>query len=338
MIINFQQLLKNNYLINQDIEQVEKLLKQYLDCDLKIAHNIAHHLVDAGGKRIRPILLLLVAKLFNYKDQDHILLAMILELLHTATLLHDDVVDISEIRRSNKTANCIWSNSSCILVGDLLHARAFNAITQVKDQAIVRYLASVTEEIVQGELLQLLHCFDITTDETIYFEIINKKTAKLFELAAKSATMLTQQNQIVQQQFAEYGKLIGMSFQLIDDILDYSGNPIKIGKNIGDDLREGKPSLLIIYALQHAAVTDQQYIKDLFSKNNSLDKSYIEQEQVLKIYDIIKSCGAINYAKNICQKFNQQAKKIIIDLAVPHDKQIANILIQLLRDLAVRIT
>ena len=198
-------------------------------------------LIHSGGKRLRPLLLLLAAKGFGYDGDKHIKLAAIIEFIHTATLLHDDVVDASELRRGQSTANAVFGNEASVLVGDFLYSRAFEMMVDVDQMLVMDVLAKTTNTIAEGEVLQLLNCNDPDTSEERYLTVIRNKTAKLFEAATRLAAMISGQDEVMQQSLANYGMHLGIAFQLIDDALDYSADSSTLGKNIGDDLAEGKP-------------------------------------------------------------------------------------------------
>lgn len=288
-------------LIDSELQQVNQQIHQQLTSSIPLAEEIAEYIVSSGGKRIRPILVLLSAKTFAYQGNEHILLAAIVELLHTATLLHDDVIDQSEMRRGNKTANAQWGNQASVLVGDLLHARSFQMIASLQQPAIIRLLAAATSIIVEGELLQLTHCHQPDTSEQIYLEIISNKTGKLFELSTHLGAVLCQQPNPHCHAMASYGRHLGAAFQLIDDMLDYSGDPSKTGKNIGDDLAEGKPSLPLIYILQHGNSEQKQTVKTALLNSNQADIQCIQQA--------IAETKALDYTRQHAERFIKQAKE-----------------------------
>ncbi|MCP4474408.1 MAG: octaprenyl diphosphate synthase [Gammaproteobacteria bacterium] len=283
-----------NDLIQQELVTVDQLIQQQLNSSVPLAQEIGEYIVSSGGKRIRPTLALLSAHLFDYQGNDHIILAAMIELLHTATLLHDDVIDESDRRRGQRSANVVWGNQASVLVGDLLHARSFELTTQFENSAIVAVIADATRIIVEGELLQLTHRHDITTTEAIYYQIIESKTSKLFEIACHSGAIFCQRSTEECQALANYGKYLGIAFQLLDDILDYTGDSETIGKNIGDDLAEGKPTLPLIYLLQHGSAEIREYIAAAIKYPEQSDLNAINQE--------IHHHGAIDYAR---QQANQ---------------------------------
>lgn len=298
---DIQQLLKD------DLYAVNQVIHAHLGSSVPLAQEIAEYISSSGGKRIRPMLVLLSAKAFGYTGAHHITVAALLELLHTATLLHDDVIDNSQMRRHRKTANAVWGNQASVLVGDLLHARSFEMIARLNYPAITHILASATSIIVEGELLQLIHSHDITTNEETYLEIIQYKTGKLFEIATQMSAVLAQRPEIECQQIMAYGRHIGAAFQLIDDILDYEGSTEEMGKNLGDDLSEGKPSLILIYILKHGTHTQQSMIKDLLE--NRLNNCSIEKWNALQ--SAIQQTNAIHYVKQKAELFVLEAKKSI---------------------------
>jgi len=249
-------------------------------------------------------LVLVSAKAFNYQGEQHHLLAAIIEFIHTATLLHDDVVDESDLRRGNETANALFGNAASVLVGDFLYSRAFEMMVEVDDMRVMQILANTTNVIAEGEVMQLMNVHDADTTEAKYLEVIHCKTAKLFEAAAQLGGILCNRNDAEIAAMAAYGRYLGTAFQLIDDVMDYSSNSEAMGKNVGDDLAEGKPTLPLIYAMQNA--TPEQA---------ALIKSAIEQggyDQIEQVQDIIKQTGALQYTEIMAQ---QQARKAIAELA-----------------------
>jgi octaprenyl-diphosphate synthase len=262
-------------LIAHDMKAVNLLIEQRLQSDVVLINQLSHYIINSGGKRLRPILVLLSAGAFGYKGDQHINLAAIIEFIHTATLLHDDVVDASEVRRGNETANTIWGNEAAVLVGDFLYSRAFQMMVDADSMRIMTILSNATNVIAEGEVLQLLNCNDPNTTEQRYLDVIRFKTAKLFEAAAQLGAVLNHASPEQEEAMARYGMHLGTAFQLVDDVLDYSSSAEEMGKNIGDDLAEGKPTLPLIRAMtvgrpEHAAMIRQaiheggrDYIQDV---------------------------------------------------------------------------
>ena len=242
-------------LIKPEMKSVNKFIETHLHSDVALINQISQYIIHSGGKRLRPILVLLSANALNNSNspaqQNSIRLAAVIEFIHTATLLHDDVVDESELRRGNSTANDLWGNAASVLVGDFLYSRAFEIMVSVKDMRVMEIMSHSTNIIAEGEVLQLLNCNDSTTTEERYLEVIHFKTAKLFESAAQLGAIINQSNSDIESSMAKYGMHLGTAFQLIDDVMDYSANEQDMGKHVGDDLAEGKPTLPLIYAMQH---------------------------------------------------------------------------------------
>jgi octaprenyl-diphosphate synthase len=240
-------------LVCEEFQAMDHLIKDQLYTTVPIISDISNRMLESGGKRLRPLIVLLVAKAFDNIRDEHISLAAVIEFLHTATLLHDDVVDNSSLRRSQQTANVIWGNAVSVLVGDFIYSRTFQILTNLKNIEAMKVLAKATNAIAEGEVLQLMKRNDPTTNEDDYIQVITNKTARLFEAAAEVAALVSLRSKQEQQQMAEYGRHLGIAFQLMDDALDFIGSPDELGKNIGDDLAEGKPTLPLIHAMQHAS-------------------------------------------------------------------------------------
>ncbi|EGF32446.1 putative octaprenyl-diphosphate synthase protein, partial [Oxalobacteraceae bacterium IMCC9480] len=227
--------------IASDMEAVNLVIRRQLHSEVALVNQIAEYIISAGGKRIRPALVLLMARAFGYNGTHHHDLAAVVEFIHTATLLHDDVVDESSLRRGRQTANALFGNAASVLVGDFVYSRAFQMMVSVDDMRVMRILSDATNVIAEGEVLQLLNMHDPDVTEARYLQVIRSKTAKLFEAAAQLGALVAGASAEDVEAAAEYGRSLGTAFQLIDDVLDYSGNASDIGKNVGDDLREGKP-------------------------------------------------------------------------------------------------
>ena len=230
-------------LVAADMQAVNELIQERLRSDVLLINQLSLYIINSGGKRLRPLLVLLAAHAGGYGGRHHHELAAIVEFIHTATLLHDDVVDASDLRRGRETANAIWGNEASVLVGDFLYSRAFEMMVEVGSMRIMEIMAQTTNTIAEGEVMQLLNCHDPDTTEAHYLEVIRCKTAKLFEAAARIGAVLGEQPPAIEEAMAAYGMHLGTAFQLIDDVLDYSADAAETGKNIGDDLAEGKPTL-----------------------------------------------------------------------------------------------
>jgi octaprenyl-diphosphate synthase len=237
--------------IHADMQAVDAVIRQRLHSDVVLIRQVAEYIIHSGGKRLRPALVLLTAGAMGYRGTDHHELAAVVEFIHTATLLHDDVVDESELRRGNKTANALFGNAASVLVGDFLYSRAFQMMVGVGDMNVMRVLADATNTIAEGEVLQLLNCHNADIEVDDYLRVIRYKTAKLFEAATRLGAILGGASPEQEQRLAAFGMHLGTAFQLIDDVLDYSSDEAATGKHLGDDLAEGKPTLPLIHTMRH---------------------------------------------------------------------------------------
>jgi octaprenyl-diphosphate synthase len=257
-----------------DMQRVDALIRQRLSSDVVLINQIADHIIASGGKRLRPMLHVLAAGAAGYSGDEHIKLAAIIEFIHTSTLLHDDVVDESDLRRGRKTANALWGNAASVLVGDFLYSRSFQLMVELDDMRIMRILADTTNTIAQGEVLQLLNIGNADVDEAAYLAVIERKTAVLFAAATELGGILggLPENQIAA--LREYGMQLGYAFQIADDLLDYVSDAGTLGKNIGDDLAEGKPTLPVIYALEKSTPEQAQSLRHAIERGglDSLDR------------------------------------------------------------------
>jgi len=240
-----------NALIEPDMRAVDAVVRARLHSDVVLVRQVAEYIISAGGKRLRPVLVLLSAGALGYCGTHHHVLAAVVEFIHTATLLHDDVVDESALRRGRSTANAMFGNAASVLVGDFLYSRAFQMMLTVDDMRVMRVLADATNVIAEGEVLQLMNCHNADIEVEQYLQVIRFKTAKLFEAAARLGAMLGGASQEIESDLASYGMHLGTAFQLVDDVLDYSGQEASTGKHIGDDLAEGKPTLPLIHVMRH---------------------------------------------------------------------------------------
>jgi octaprenyl-diphosphate synthase len=250
-------------LVGEDWADVNRMIVRRLGSDVALVNQVAHHIIHNGGKRLRPLAVLLAARACGAgRSQDHIAAAAIIEFIHTATLLHDDVVDSSGLRRGRETANAVFGNQASVLVGDFLYSRSFQMMVELKEMRVLDVLANATNTIAEGEVLQLMNCNNPDVGEADYMEVIYRKTAKLFEAGTRIGAILAQQNETIEQALAAYGRHLGQAFQLVDDALDYDANPEVLGKNIGDDLAEGKPTLPLIYAMAHGSAAERHMIRE----------------------------------------------------------------------------
>jgi octaprenyl-diphosphate synthase len=278
-----------------DLEATDRVIRERLASEVVLINTISDYIIGAGGKRLRPVLLLLVARALNYQGPGHHwLLASVVEFIHTATLLHDDVVDESSLRRGRNTANAVFGNAASVLVGDFLHSRAFQMMVEVDDMRVMRVLADATNTLAEGEVLQLINCNDPDTDEARYLQVIRYKTAKLFEAAAQLGAILCKAGERAEEAAAEYGRRLGTAFQLIDDVLDYSGVTADIGKTVGDDLREGKPTLPLIHAMSHGTEAERALIRQAIEQGHT--------EAFEEILAAIERTGALDYTRQRAQQ------------------------------------
>lgn len=276
-------------MVAADFEAVNQLILGQLHSDVELVETISQYLVDGGGKRVRPLLVLLTAKCCGYQGDKHTLLATIIEFLHTATLLHDDVVDTSQLRRGRSTANAVWGNSASVLVGDFLYSRAFQMMVELGDMPIMSILADSTNQISEGEVWQLVNARNADLTESEYRSVIEAKTAVLFQASSHTAAVLSGVSPSEQKALKEYGNHVGMTFQLIDDVLDYEGDADEMGKNVGDDLVEGKVTLPLIYTMQNSTAEQLQLIRQTITEGG--------EGNYRQIIQLVKECGAIEFAK-----------------------------------------
>lgn len=290
-------------LIKDDMATVDSMIQSRLQSDVVLINQLGHYIINSGGKRLRPALAILCARACGYQGQHHINLATIIEFIHTATLLHDDVVDNSDMRRGRETANSIWGNEASVLVGDFLYTRSFEMMVEMGSMRLMKVLSHTTNVIAEGEVLQLLNCNDASTTEERYLEVIHHKTAKLFEAAGLLGAVITESSAEVEQAMASYAMHLGSAFQLVDDLLDYSESSETIGKNIGDDLAEGKPTLPLIYAMQHGTTAQAAIVKEAIEKG--------QRDKINEIIAIIESTGAIGYTSKAAENEVAQAKQAL---------------------------
>jgi len=293
-------------LIKQDLTAVNQLIQLRLRSDVALINKMGSYIINSGGKRLRPVISLLSARAMGYDGIQHVHLATIVEFIHTATLLHDDVVDASALRRGNDTANALWGNPASVLVGDFLYSRAFEMMVEIGNMKILDVLAGATNTIAEGEVMQLLNCQDPDTTEQRYLNVIHCKTAKLFEASAQLGGIISQSDDNSIALLAKYGMHLGTAFQLRDDVLDYSATPEEIGKNIGDDLAEGKPTLPLIYAMRTGTAQQAKTIR------NAIEQA--GKDNIDAVTEAIVSTGAITYTNQIAQNEAQLAIEAIDQL------------------------
>jgi len=279
--------------------KVDEVIAERLSSGVPLVGQVAQYIISAGGKRLRPVILLLTCGALNYQEAHKFSLAAVVEFIHTATLLHDDVVDESTLRRGRPTANESFGNPASVLVGDFLYSRAFQMMVDVGSMRIMQVLADATNVIAEGEVLQLMNMHDASLDEEAYLRVIRSKTAKLFEASARLAALLAQTSPELEEACAEYGQALGTAFQVIDDVLDYEGNAAEMGKNLGDDLREGKATLPLILAMQRGT-SDQRELVQKAIETGSVD-------QLNQVIEIVRETGALDGSRQAAMAEAQRA-------------------------------
>jgi len=307
-------------LVDDDLQAVNRLITDRLRSDIALINQLAAYIINSGGKRLRPVTLLLSAGACQQKSDAHINLAAVVEFIHTATLLHDDVVDDSDMRRGKATANELWGNSASVLVGDFLYSRSFEMMVEIGSMRVMEIMSKTTNQIAEGEVLQLINCGSPETTEERYLDTIRRKTAKLFESAAQLGAVASNQSSAVEEAMASYGLHLGTAFQLIDDVLDYGPESDELGKNIGDDLAEGKPTLPLINAIARGTPAQQKLLTEAI-RNGGL-------EQIEKVQEAIESTGSLAYTARRAREQAEAAqqalsivpespyKQALLDLAV----------------------
>ena len=286
-------------LVMQDRRAVDAVISNRLQSDVVLVNQLGQYIINSGGKRLRPLLMILSARAFGYRGYAHTQLAAVVEFIHTATLLHDDVVDASDLRRGKETANAIWGNEASVLVGDFLYSRAFQMMVEAGSMRIMQVLSDATNIIAEGEVMQLMNCHEPGTTEEQYMEVIRFKTAKLFEAASELGAILCERPQEEIEQMAKFGMHIGTAFQLIDDVLDYSASSDEIGKNIGDDLAEGKPTLPLIYTMRCGTEQQAEVVRNAIEEGG--------RDKINEVITAINGSGALDYTRAAARQEAQYA-------------------------------
>lgn len=305
-------------LLATDMAAVDATIRDRLHSEVVLVNQVSEYIINGGGKRLRPALVVLSAKAFGYSGRRHYDLAAVVEFIHTATLLHDDVVDESALRRGRATASALFGNAASVLVGDFLYSRAFQMMVEVNDMRVMQTVADATNTIAEGEVLQLLNCHDAGVDESNYLHVIHCKTAKLFEAAMRLGAILSGADEQMEQAAAKYGMHLGTAFQLVDDVLDYSGEEQETGKNLGDDLAEGKPTLPLIFAMRHGD-----------ARQSELVRKVIEQGDIARfaeVLEVIRQTGALEYTR---QQARREADAACMALSGMQDTNYKKSLLQL---------
>jgi octaprenyl-diphosphate synthase len=290
-------------LIEPDMAAVDAVIRRQLHSDVVLIRQVAEYIIQSGGKRMRPALLLLAAGAVGFNGKEKHELAAVVEFIHTATLLHDDVVDESDLRRGRETANAAFGNAASVLVGDFLYTRAFQMMVAVDDMRVMQILANATNIIAEGEVLQLMNCHDADVDESRYLQVIRYKTAKLFEAASQLGALLGKVDSATEQALAAYGMHLGTAFQLIDDVLDYSGQEVSTGKHLGDDLAEGKPTLPLIYVMQHGTPEEAACVRQAIENGG--------REDFPAVLAAIQRSGALQHARACAENEANLAREAI---------------------------
>lgn len=305
-------------LVKDDLAATDNFIVSQLESNVPMIKQMVEYVLTCGGKRIRPTILLLAARALAHRSTKHINLAAVIELIHTATLLHDDVVDSSTLRRGNKTAHTIWGSNASVLVGDFLYSRAFQIIVEIENPDILKIFAQATHYIAEGEILQLVNCKNPDTTEAFYYDIIDRKTGRLFEIATQLPAILSTDNQDYIIALKNYGKHLGLAYQLIDDVLDYSKTADETGKNIGQDIADGKSTLPIIEAMRKSTGADLALLRSAIETGS--DKN------LKKIAAIIESTDAIKYTADAANRHAQQAKQALAPIpASPYRTALENL-------------
>ncbi|MBL8262044.1 MAG: polyprenyl synthetase family protein [Xanthomonadaceae bacterium] len=286
-----------------DMAAVDALIRHRLGSDVVLVNQVAEHIVSGGGKRLRPMLLLLAARALGHEGADARQLAAVVEFIHTATLLHDDVVDESDLRRGRKTANAVFGNAASVLVGDFLYSRSFQLMVELERVEVMKILADTTNAIAEGEVLQLLHIRNPDTDEPAYLKVIERKTAVLFAAATRLGALLAGSDAAVQQKLHDYGMALGYAFQIADDVLDYSADESALGKHLGDDLAEGKATLPLIHAIQHADAATRERLRGIVQEG--------DVDAMPEVLAAIDATGGIEYSRKRAEDYADAAERAL---------------------------
>ncbi|MBP2168480.1 octaprenyl-diphosphate synthase [Erwinia toletana] len=293
-----------NELTAQDMAAVNETILEQLNSDVSLINQLGYYIISGGGKRIRPMIAVLAARAINYTGKQHITVAALIEFIHTATLLHDDVVDESDMRRGKATANAAFGNAASVLVGDFIYTRAFQMMTSLGSLRVLALMSEAVNVIAEGEVLQLMNCNDPDITEESYMRVIYSKTARLFEAAAQSSAILADASEAQEKALQDYGRYIGTAFQLIDDLLDYSADGQTLGKNVGDDLSEGKPTLPLLHAMQHGNPEQAMMIRQAIEEGNG-------RHLLEPVLETMRQCGSLEWTRS---RAEQEADKAIAAL------------------------
>jgi octaprenyl-diphosphate synthase len=299
--------------VADDFAAVDEIIRQQLSSRVPLVEKIGDYIISAGGKRLRPLLVLLAGRALDYRQDDLRLLAAIIEFLHTSTLLHDDVVDMSGMRRGRSTANALWGNAPSVLVGDFLYARSFEMMVALGSMPVMRIISQATRVIAEGEVLQLTKVRDANTTEETYMEVIRGKTAMLFEASTHSAAVLAQADPDTAEALRRFGDNLGIAFQLVDDLLDYRGDAETLGKNVGDDLAEGKPTLPLIYTMREGTPEQAALVRQAIQKGGI--------EDLERIREAVEASGALDYTARLAREYADRAIECLRQLPDSEHRQ-----------------
>lgn len=300
-------------LLEADMAEVDRVIRERLHSDVALVRQVSEYIIHSGGKRLRPALVVMAAKALGYQGALHHEMAAVVEFIHTATLLHDDVVDASDLRRGRDTANALFGNATSVLVGDFLYSRAFQMMVSANNMRVMEVLSDATNIIAEGEVLQLMNCNDPDIDEAAYLRVIRYKTAKLFEAAGRLGAIVNNSPREIEDALGEYGMHLGTAFQIIDDVLDYSGDTDLIGKNVGDDLAEGKPTLPLLFAMKHGTAEESAVIRKAIQEG---DASNFQQ-----ILEIVQRTGALDHAHRQAEAESSLAQAALTALPSSQHKE-----------------
>lgn len=289
--------------VSTELDAVNTVIIDQLKSDVDMVENVGQYIVDAGGKRLRPMLVLLAARAMGATSDQQVKFAAVVEFIHTATLLHDDVVDVSELRRGRPTANAEFGNAPSVLVGDFLYTRAFQLMVSLENHELLRMMADTTNTIAAGEVLQLIRAGDVETTEDQYFDVIDRKTAALFAAACEGSALLADRDTSTRTALAHYGRSLGLAFQLIDDVLDYEGNPDLTGKNVGDDLAEGKPTLPLLHVLREGSQVEKSLVRRAISEKR--------RDDFAQVVEAVQATGGLQYTRAVAYARRDEALKAL---------------------------
>jgi len=294
-------------LVREDLKAVDDLLINCLESEVALINQVSSYIISAGGKRIRPLLVVLMSRALGYQGINHHVMAVVIELIHTATLIHDDIVDESDVRRGIETPNQVWGNAASVLVGDFIYSRAFEIMVEPNSMDIMKVLSKATNSIAEGEVLQLLNIGNKELNEADYLKVIEKKTACLFQAATQIAAIISDSDSSIEDQMKSFGLHLGNAFQIVDDVLDYKSNEEHLGKRIGDDLSEGKMTLPLIHSLSNSSKANNKKLRDIISNNNV--------EEIDTVLEIFHESGSIDYTINRAKEISEKAKHCLVNLS-----------------------